>query len=294
MRLARRQVVRGIGPHSCAEESTPAGAAHRVVPPQAEAGGLVFCRRGCAGLRTSRSVCGGALASSCAHAAGMPALTTACSGERVAWPNSDATTIHAELVEAATMPQPVSVLRGPNGFTVTLAHEVMRLAPVYDPNGGIEGSPMSEYCRSAALAREAAIAREIDGVCLLGINQGEFGGWVEVHAGRTGRSYTIAVGNPRRFLDTTRGLWVFSGFDNGAESGGMLRLARGQDGTWCLAQSVDLHGNPIGWRVDSEGRFVLLVTRNTPARVENGVGTLGELKSVVVRVEDDGTVTPIE
>jgi hypothetical protein len=74
----------------------------------------------------------------------------------------------------------------------------------------------------------------------------------------------------------------------------MLRLARGEDGTWCLAQSVDLHGNPIGWRADNEGRFVLLVTRNTPARVENGVGVQGDLKSVVVRVEDDGTVTPIE
>ncbi len=80
-----------------------------------------------------------------------------------------------------------------------------------------------------------------------------------------------------------------------AIAGSLLRLARTDEGNWCVAQRVNLGGDPAGWQVDDAGRVALLVNGSLPSAgsLSRG-GPESHERFFVVRVGDEGQLVPVE
>src|ERR1700722_15241804 len=96
--------------------------------------------------------------------------------------------------DASTTAPVTEVMRSRNGWTVTTAGGAQRFVGLDESSGPLSDAPLGPFCQHAAQANRASAAREVDGVCILGIDRGEFGGsWME----------TIAPGPP-----PTRGVFA--------------------------------------------------------------------------------------
>ncbi len=187
------------------------------------------------------------------------------------------------------MTQASEAMRSASGWTATLAKGAMRFEGVHEGGEDRDDGSLSAFCRWAREAEGARAAREMDGVCVLGVDYGDWGAWVEaVEPGPPPSRYAIAAGVPKWLLPVGadgRSLVVIEGSSMMARSvGALLRLARTDGGKWCRAQTVLLGGDPVGWRVDGAGGLTLLLfNRDSWAR-----------RFFVVRVGDDGRAVPVE
>jgi hypothetical protein len=188
--------------------------------------------------------------------------------------------------DSSGMTHASEVMRSPSGWTATLAKGTMRFEGAREDGYDRDDGSLSDFCRWAREAEGARAAREVDGVCILGVDCGEWGAWVEaVEPGTPPTRYAIAGGRPKWLLPVGadgRSLVVIEGIYSQFQSvGALLRLARTDEGKWCRAQVVALGGDPVGWHVDEAGAFTLLLS--DPLR-----------RFFVVRVGDDGHAVPVE
>ena len=175
-------------------------------------------------------------------------------------------------VDGSTLVWTSEVMRSATGWTATVRGERLRfqgLDEIWDRSWGprnLDG-PLGPFCKFAKRAEWARAAREVDGVCLLGIDHGEFGGHLEaIEPGSPPTRRAIESGNVAGFLRSADGrsfLVVRSGWSDLAV-GGLYRVLRKPDGAWCRAQSVRLHGPVVGWRLEGLHGFQLLVPERVP------------------------------
>ena len=129
--------------------------------------------------------------------------------------------VSGEHIEPALVPCPKTVTESAVGWTAELSSSTLRFAPVEWPEDGEEWSDDEEAERSRLLAAGACAAPmikhrgyvglEARGSCLIGINQGEFGGGVLAVDG-SGKVQRLFRGNPERFVDEgPRGILAFEG-----------------------------------------------------------------------------------
>ena len=133
----------------------------------------------------------------------------------------------------------------------------------------------------------------MNGVCLLGIDHGEFGGWLEaVEPGPPPVRRATAPGNVRAIIPVDpdgQSFVVLTGLAHlMLREGSAYRLARGPDGTWCRAQGVDFQGFPVGWRVEGPHSFALLI--EVPEVPVDHPLVEGGTWYAVVRVDDEAHI----
>ncbi len=130
----------------------------------------------------------------------------------------------------------------------------------------------------------AYVGMQRGNTCLLGINHGEFGGWVEARDLQSGARQRIFRTNPLKFLDAGPGrVVVVSGLAHMfLEAGWLDRLEQRPDGHWESAPMALLDGLPIAYRRDQ--RALLILTRGRePGCKDNDYA--------LVRVAADGRIT---
>jgi hypothetical protein len=208
-------------------------------------------------------------------------------------------------VDVSTAAPVTEVMRSRNGWTVTTTGGTQR----FGLNEGSEprsDTPLGPFCQHAAQANRASVARDVDGVCFLGIDRGEFGGsWMEEIAPGPPPTRVALAGGARWILPagaSGRSLVVIGGVAHPSVAGGAFyRLDRSPEGTWCRGQTVALRGSPVAWRADGPRRYAILVFGARPSgndAAPPASPTGGEQGGpdwyYVVRVDDEGRLLPVE
>ncbi len=254
-------------------------------------------------------------------AAGAAGLSLSCGHQEVRDPLAfgrptafEATCPAAEVsakADATTTAPVTEVMRSRNGWTVTTAGGAQRFVGLDESSGPLRDAALGPSPALSIAVRQgrtvASAAREVDGVCILGIDRGEFGGsWMETIApGPPPTRGVFARDNAKWILPAGadgRALVVIGGLAHPSVAGGAFyRLDRSADGTWCRGQTVALRGSPMAWRADGPRRFAVLVFGAKPSSDEGAPPAHPTAHEegppdwyYVVRVDDEGHLLPVE
>ncbi len=124
--------------------------------------------------------------------------------------------------------------------------------------------------------------------CLLGINHGEWGGFIEARRLGSGARKYLGPANPLAFLDDGQGGAILvSGIAHlGLSAGWVDRLRRRPGGGWSFEPVVQLFAHPVAYRLD-RGSPVVLLEGSVPE-------CSGENRYVLIRVSLDGRLEALD
>jgi hypothetical protein len=175
-----------------------------------------------------------------------------------------------ELVTGASLSAgrqrcPREVKQVANGWIAELSTRTIRFAPAEWDNRDRDRDRRDRRRAAGRCAQlmdkddEVYIAHPLGTDCLVGVNEGEFGGGVSVRDPRSNKGELLFPGNPNRFIDDGDGtVLVFEGLAHlGLDSGTVHRVWR-QNGKWAAELVAAPGANPIGWARDRDGRLLLL------------------------------------
>lgn len=197
--------------------------------------------------------------------------------------------VTGESVQPPPRRCPSSVFAGSTSYIVELSTGPLRLKRI---DVGHKESSLSGRRASAGACAPwigsggAYVGLETGDTCLLGVNHGEWGGWLEAWRRDTGARELIDTTNPILFVPERAGATLLlSGISHMAAGVSWVdRVRRREDGHWQSDPLVALGGYPVAWDMRDDQLLLLLAANDRECRAP----------FVAVRISADGRLTPME